>query len=184
MAKTRYNISSILLLIIAFGTLIFFVVCAIYFYNSMIQRFPSKTESTILFWISIFLIILMAIVAVYAIIEFKHKDTNICSTCKNVEVTPSSGCYNDNITSTYKNVQLTSSPVSSPDEITEFDFNTQPIYQPVSQPIYQPVSQTIYQPVSQTIYQPAYQSESQMIISPSNSSEFMSQAHSNNPYSV
>lgn len=75
-ATERYQIDffAIIVLIAAVLILVFLVISAIYFYNLMNLKPPSKGESTFLFWTAIILAVIFLALAIYALIHiFTHK---------------------------------------------------------------------------------------------------------------
>lgn len=75
-ATERYQIDffAIIVLIAAVLIIVFLVISAIYFYNLMNLKPPSKGESTFLFWTAIILAVIFLALAIYALIHiFTHK---------------------------------------------------------------------------------------------------------------
>lgn len=75
-ATERYqvNIFGIVVLITSVLILVFLIIAAIYFFNLMNLKPPSRAESTFLFWTAIVLAIISAIIIIYSLIHiFTHK---------------------------------------------------------------------------------------------------------------
>jgi len=75
-ATERYQVDifAIIVLISAVLIIVFLIIAAIYYFNLMSLKPPSKGESTFLFWTTIVLAIIFMGIAVYALIRiFTHK---------------------------------------------------------------------------------------------------------------
>ena len=75
-ATERYqtDIFAIVVLIAAVLVVVFLVISAIYFFNLMSLKPPSKAESTFLFWTSIVLVLIFIGISIFAMIHiFTHK---------------------------------------------------------------------------------------------------------------
>lgn len=75
-ATERYQVDifGIIILIAAVLILVFLVIVAIYFYDLMNLKPPTRGESTFLFWTSIVMAIIFAAIIIYAMIHiFTHK---------------------------------------------------------------------------------------------------------------
>ena len=72
----RYHVDffAILVLIIAVLIIVFLVITAIYFFNLMNLRPPTRGESTFLFWTAVILSVIFLALAIFALIRiFTHK---------------------------------------------------------------------------------------------------------------
>ena len=75
-ATERYQVDifAIIVLISAVLIIVFLIIAAIYYFNLMSLKPPSKGESTFLFWTTIVLAIIFMGIAIYALIRiFTHK---------------------------------------------------------------------------------------------------------------
>jgi len=71
---SRFDIFAIIVLIISIIASIFFIISAIYYFNLMNLKPPSKAESTFLFWTVIVMAIIFIALAIYSIIKiFTYK---------------------------------------------------------------------------------------------------------------
>lgn len=65
---------SIIILILSLLLIVFFIITAIYYFNMMNLNFPSKSESTFLFWISLIIAMIVLAVGIIAIVRIvTHK---------------------------------------------------------------------------------------------------------------
>ncbi|CAH6420783.1 Hypothetical protein HVR_LOCUS1290 [uncultured virus] len=75
-ATERYQVDifGIVVLIATVLVLVFLIIAAIYFFNLMNLKPPSRGESTFLFWTTVVLAIIFGIIVIYALIHiFTHK---------------------------------------------------------------------------------------------------------------
>lgn len=75
-ATERYqaDVFGIIVLIASVLVVVFLVIAAIYFFNLMSLKPPSKGESTFLFWTSIVMVLVFVSIAIFALIRiFNHK---------------------------------------------------------------------------------------------------------------
>lgn len=74
--RYQVDVFGIIVLIVAVLVVVFLVIAAIYMYNLMNLKPPSRGESTFLFWTTVILAVIMVIIAIYALVHiFNHKST-------------------------------------------------------------------------------------------------------------
>lgn len=74
----RVHVFAIIVLLAAVAALVFFIIMAIYAYNLMKLKPPSKTESTAVFWACIIFAIIFLAIVIYALYKiFTHKSVQV-----------------------------------------------------------------------------------------------------------
>lgn len=89
--RYQVNVFAIVVLITAVLMLVFLIIAAIYFFNLMRLRPPSRGESMALFWTTIILALLFLFIIVYSLIHiFTHKSLVYEETAKPAPIVASS----------------------------------------------------------------------------------------------
>ena len=98
----RVHVFAIIVLLAAVAALVFFIIMAIYAYNLMNLKPPSRTESTAVFWACIIFSVIFLAIVIYSLYKiFTHKSVQVSKV-----VTPTKSTINTNSTIPIKTNQV------------------------------------------------------------------------------